>query len=81
MLSAEYCLARAENMRILMLTASDPASELRLRGFILKYRALAERSKREGRPSSRPQLAVSNSQHLPAELDQGRAPASPSRPA
>jgi len=47
MLRSEYCLARAERLRMLMLTASDPAAEVRLRGFIQKYRVLAERAKRE----------------------------------
>ena len=52
MLRAEYCLARAEHMRMLMLTASDPAAEVRLRGLVIRYRALAERAKREAK--SRP---------------------------
>jgi hypothetical protein len=30
---------------MLMLTASDPAAEIRLRGFVQKYRILAERAK------------------------------------
>ena len=41
----EYCLARAERLRMLMLTASDPAAAIRLRGFMHKYRTLAERAK------------------------------------
>jgi hypothetical protein len=45
MLRTEYCLARAERLRMLMLTASDPAAEIRLRGFVQKYRILAERAK------------------------------------
>ena len=47
MLRSEYCLARAERLRMLMLTASDPASALRLRGFVQKYRDLAERAKKQ----------------------------------
>jgi hypothetical protein len=47
MLRFEYCLARAERLRMLMLTASDPASEVRLRGFVQKYRDLAERTKKQ----------------------------------
>jgi hypothetical protein len=47
MLRSEYCLARAERLRMLMLTASDPASALRLRGFVQKYRDLAERAKKK----------------------------------
>lgn len=47
MLRSEYCLARAERLRMLMLTASDPASADRLRGFVQKYRELAERSKKQ----------------------------------
>jgi hypothetical protein len=47
MLRSEYCLARAERLRILMLTASDAASELRLREFVQKYRDLAERTKKQ----------------------------------
>jgi hypothetical protein len=67
MLRTEYCLARAERLRMLMLTASDPAAADRLRGFVRKYRILAERAKREERPpSSAPQLAVSNSERLNA---------------
>jgi hypothetical protein len=62
MLGSKYCLARAERMRMLMLTAPDSASELRLRGFTQKYRDLAVRAKREERPSPpAPQLVVSNS--------------------
>jgi hypothetical protein len=61
MLGSEYCLARAERMRMLMLTSADPATVARLRGFVHKYRILAERAKTEERPpSSAPQLAVSN---------------------
>ena len=52
MLRSEYCLARAERLRLLMLTASDPAAEVRLRGFIQKYRALADRP--EGKLESQP---------------------------
>ena len=33
MLRSEYCLARAERLRMLMLTASDPPSADRLRGW------------------------------------------------
>jgi hypothetical protein len=47
MLRSEYCLARAERLRMLMLTASDPASAVRLRGFVEKYRDLAERTKKQ----------------------------------
>ena len=61
MLGFEYCLARAERMRMLMLTASDPTAADRLRGFVHKYRTLAERAKTEERLiSSTPQLVVSN---------------------
>jgi hypothetical protein len=49
MLRAEHCLVRAEQLRMLMLTESDPASQLRLRSFIQKYRDLAERAKREAK--------------------------------
>ena len=47
MLRSEYCLARAERLRMLMLTASDPASAARLRGLVEKYRDLAERTKKQ----------------------------------
>jgi hypothetical protein len=47
MLRSEYCLARAERLRMLMLTASDPASAVRLRGLVQNYRVLAEQSKKE----------------------------------
>ena len=47
MLRSEYCLARAERLRMLMLTASDPASAVRLRGLVEKYRDLAERTKKQ----------------------------------
>jgi hypothetical protein len=61
MLRTEYCLARAERMRMLMLTASDPAAAIRLRGFVQKYRILAQRAKtQESLPSGVPQLVVSN---------------------
>ena len=46
MLSSEHCLARAERLRMLMLTAPDPASAVRLRGLVQKYRILAEHSKK-----------------------------------
>ena len=42
MLRSEYCIARAERLRMLMLTASDPASAVRLRGFVEKYAALKQ---------------------------------------
>jgi len=58
MLGSEYCLARAERMRMLMLGAADPAAADRLRGFVERYRILADRAKtEEGAPSSAPQLA------------------------
>jgi hypothetical protein len=61
MLRSEYYLARAERMRMLMLTSADGAAADRLRGFVLKYRALADRAKTQERPpSSAPQLVVSN---------------------
>jgi len=47
MLRSEYCLARAERLRMLMLTASDPAVAVRLRGFIQKYRILAEHAEKK----------------------------------
>jgi|HubBroStandDraft_6_1064221.scaffolds.fasta_scaffold1023389_2 hypothetical protein len=52
MLRSEYCLARAERLRMLMLTTSDPAAAVRLRGFVQKYRTMAERAGRkvESRP-------------------------------
>jgi hypothetical protein len=52
MLRSEHCLGRAERLRMLMLTASDPAAEIRLRGFIQQYRALADRAK--GQVETRP---------------------------
>jgi hypothetical protein len=45
MLSSEHCLARAERLRMLMLTEPDLASAVRLRGFVQKYRQLADRAK------------------------------------
>jgi hypothetical protein len=50
MLSTEYCLARAERLRMLMLTASDPAAQIRLRGLVQEYRVLADRAKKEVEP-------------------------------
>ena len=47
MLRSEHCLARAERLRMLMLTAPDPAATVRLRGFVQKYRILAERAERK----------------------------------
>jgi hypothetical protein len=38
-------MARAEQLRMLMLTASDPVADVRLRGFIQKYRDLADRAR------------------------------------
>ena len=52
MVRPEYCLARAEHLRLLMLTAPDPAAAARLRGFVQKYRQLADRAK--GTIDSRP---------------------------
>jgi hypothetical protein len=49
MLGSEYCLARAERLRMLMLTAYDPAVEVRLRDLVIRYRALAEQAKREAK--------------------------------
>ncbi len=70
MLGPEYCLARAERLRMLMLTASDPAAAVRLRGFVQKYRILAERSKTASRahqesPSSNTPGYSTTSAHLP----------------
>jgi hypothetical protein len=50
MIRSEYYLARAERLRMLMLTASDPASAVRLRGFVQKYRDLAEGARKQVRP-------------------------------
>jgi hypothetical protein len=50
MLRSEYCLVRAEQIRLLMLTASDPADQIRLREYVQKYRALAERARKEVEP-------------------------------
>jgi hypothetical protein len=50
MLGSEYCLARAEQLRLLMLTASDPADQIRLKEYVQKYRALADRAKKEVGP-------------------------------
>ena len=47
MLSSEHCLARAERLRMLMLTESDLASAVRLRGFVQKYRILAEHAEKK----------------------------------
>jgi hypothetical protein len=47
MLSSDHCLARAERLRMLMLTAPDPAAEIRLRGFVQNYRVLADRAKKQ----------------------------------
>ena len=47
MVSSDHCLARAERLRMLMLTAPDPAAEIRLRGFVQKYRVLADRAKKQ----------------------------------
>ena len=63
MLRSEYCLARAERLRIVMLTTSDPAAAVRLRGFVQKYRTLAERAKRD-RHLERLSLALSSSWRL-----------------
>jgi hypothetical protein len=56
---SEYWLVCAERMRMLMLTAANPAAADRLRALVQKYRILAERAKTEERPpSSAPQLAA-----------------------
>jgi len=47
MLRFEDCLARAERMRMLMLTAPDAASEIRLTGFVQKYRELIALKKKQ----------------------------------
>jgi hypothetical protein len=66
MLRSEYCLARAERLRMLMLTASDPASARRLRGFVQKYRDLAERAKKQVEsPPLSPQFALSTGSPMP----------------
>ncbi len=46
MLRRQHFLARAEQLRMLMLTASDPAAAVRLRGFVRKYRQLADRAEK-----------------------------------
>jgi hypothetical protein len=45
-------------LRMLMLTASDPASAARLRGFVQKYRTLAEHSKKQVRTLSAEESAA-----------------------
>jgi hypothetical protein len=44
--SSEYYRARAEKLRMLMLMTSDPVAAGRLRGFVQRYRVLAERAKK-----------------------------------
>jgi hypothetical protein len=63
MLRTEHCLARAERLRMLMLNAPDPATELRLRGFVQKYRDLAERTKNkvQSLPLKRNRLSAAES--------------------
>ena len=58
MLRSEHFLARAERLRMLMLTAPDPVSAVRLRGFVEKYRILAEHSKKQVRTRSTVGLAA-----------------------
>jgi hypothetical protein len=65
MLRSEYCLARAERLRMLMLTASDPASADRLRGFVQKYRDLAERAKKQVESPPLNQSALSTASVMP----------------
>jgi hypothetical protein len=47
MLSSEHCRTRAERLRILMLSASDIGAATRLRGFVQKYRILAEHAEKK----------------------------------
>jgi hypothetical protein len=47
MLSSEHCRTRAERLRILMLSASDITAATRLRGFVQKYRILAEHAEKK----------------------------------
>jgi hypothetical protein len=64
MLRPEYCLVRAERLRLLMLAANDPAAAVRLRGFVQSIGNI-ERRKRSilGRSTERcllrpPQLVL-----------------------
>jgi hypothetical protein len=49
-LSSEHCWRRAESLRMVLLATTDPAKAVRLRSIIAKYRALAERGKKEKAP-------------------------------
>jgi hypothetical protein len=53
MLRSEHCLARADRLRMFMLTASDPAAAIRLRGFVANYRLLAEQADQPPKQASR----------------------------
>jgi hypothetical protein len=44
MLRSQYYHARAEKLRFAMLTTSNQAAVARLRGFVERYRLLAERA-------------------------------------
>ena len=50
MLSTEHCLRRAEQLRLIMLSTPDAAEARRIRGYVVKYRVLAERAKETGSP-------------------------------
>ena len=65
MLRSDYCLARAERLRMLMLTAFDPAVAVRLRGLVQKYRTLAEHA----RKTVRSPLLVKKPRHGPNSSD------------
>jgi hypothetical protein len=43
MLGADHCLARAERMRMRLLVGTDPASAVRLRRLIQRYRKMADK--------------------------------------
>jgi hypothetical protein len=75
MLRSEYCLARAERLRMLMLTASDPASADRLRGFVHKYKDLAVRTKEAERTKKQVESPPLN----PVRIEYGLSYGPPSR--
>jgi hypothetical protein len=47
MLGTKHCPAREERLRMMMLTAPDPAAAARLRDLVQKYRDLADRLRKD----------------------------------
>ena len=69
MLTAEYCLRRAERFRLKMLVTDDPAIAMRMRAITENYRRLADRALNRDATD-----AAFKSQEIPRKIRKNEAP-------